>query len=303
MKNWLPVLLFLISCNAAASARSDTDPWRLGVVSTATMSAREGAFGVQTECERRFPELQEAGNKVRTAWNERNKDAADKLALLVAKLKTRIQAKSPGVDVDALLRETDQAVHKTTTELVAQIITGALEGAPAPQQLNACKATSASIQQGKMDILTLQTTAKRVVQEDEISNFMQSYKGLTYEDSGDKFRASGTWIGLPFPLNETVLTADAVERKMHITSKTMMAINDKIPPFMSVSDETLAIELWDADTIRTEVKRAGTSQRYFQYVINRRTKEITKVFTGESPKTHALGDVGPQINETKAKFD
>ncbi|WP_147306958.1 hypothetical protein [Roseateles depolymerans] len=303
MKNWLPVLLLLISGAAVASERPDTNPWRLGVASSAAMSARESAFGVLAECERRFPELQVAGNQLRTSWLERNKDATDKLALLAEKLKARIASKYPEVDVNALLRQTDQAAQKATAELVAKITTGTLEGAPATQQLNTCKWVFTGMQQGKMDILNLQTTAKRVLQEDEISDFLQSYKGLTYEDGGDKFRASGTWIGIAFPLNETVITADAAERKMHITSKTLVAINDKIPPFMSESDETLAIESWDADAIRTEVQRAGKSQRYFQYVINRRTKEINKVFTGESPKTHVLGDVSQKINEVKAGFD
>jgi len=303
MKIWLPVSLFLMSVSAVAGARTDDDPWRLGVVSTATISARESAFGVVAECEKRFPELQDPGKKVRAAWSERNKDAAEKFDLLATKIKARIQVKSPVIDVDALLRESNQASQKIITELVAQIIGGALGSAPSPQQLNACKAIFASIQQGKMDILTLQTTARPVLQEDESRDFLQSYKGLTYQDGGDKFRASGTWIGLPFPLNESTLTADSAEMKMHIADKTMVAFGDKIPPFMSTSDETLSIEVWNAEVIRTEVKRAGKSQRFFQYVINRQTKEVNMVFTGESPKTHVLGDVGQQINEAKAKYD
>ncbi|MFZ6709560.1 hypothetical protein [Undibacterium sp. TC9W] len=297
------MLLLLASSVAVAGEQPDKDAWRLGVVASAATLAREGTFSVVDECEKRYPDLQESGKSVKAAWVVRNQEMADKLAVLTAKLTAKVQAKDKAVDIKALLADAEKVARKLGGDILVKQVINALDSAPPAQQPGICKAMFAGVNQGKMDIAKIQTSTMSVMQECEIIDFVSAYHGLTYEDQGNSIKASGTWLDLPFPVNESIMTVDGTEKKIYVSTTVVVQLGDKVPPFMRSNKETLSIIAWDDEVIKSEVMRAGKSERFFQYVINRKSKEITRIFTGQSPATHALGDGSKLFSDMLAKFN
>ncbi|NHZ64112.1 hypothetical protein [Massilia genomosp. 1] len=300
MKRFIPAIVAMFAAGAALAAPAvDKDSYQFGVVSGAAKYARLGTFNVVKLCETRFSDLEPEGEGVRTAWLDRNAKTEGKMAALATRLRAKIQARNPEVDLDQLMAEADKLMRPAALDATTKLITEKLD-APNGSPRALCQSIFAEIKQGKMDIARIQVAANKVLAEAEVADFLDGYKGYAFQDSGSAFQATGTWAGLAFPLNDARITADKGTGQLRVSTATLVALGALGPPFVSTSEDALAIETWDDDVIRTQAKRAGTSQRFFQYVVDRKEKTVTLIFSGQSPKTHVLGDATAQVREMKA---
>lgn len=290
-------ILYVVSVTALAV---DSDSRRFGVLSSASMMAEGGTFMVVDECVKRFPDLSANDEKVKTDWLARNRSITILLAITAKKVADRLKAKAPDFDMQAMTAMMLPHAQQAMTKMSGTIIQSALNDKDAATQRLGCQRMFQGIDDGRMDILTIQKGAVRAYGEEGARELVHAYKGLTYKDDAARVEANGTWLGLPAALNESRLVADENTRTIQVFSKTMMPGS---MPGVSENDKTIFIDTWSEDVIRSERERAGKSERFVQYVIDRKAKTVSMVFTGESPATYILGDAKQEFRQARAQYE
>jgi hypothetical protein len=108
-----------------------------------------------------------------------------------------------------------------------------------------------------------------------------------FVDHKNTVTASGTWIGNPFPLNIAEITADKHSNLIHLS--TAIVVTKLFPkPTLTIETQDIPIESWDEDSIISAKQRCGTSNRFIQITIDRKSKSVSQVFTGDSPAEQHL---------------
>lgn len=111
----------------------------------------------------------------------------------------------------------------------------------------------------------------------------------SFKDSGGSIEAFGTWLaGSPFPCNKANLRADQKTMTLRIAEAIVV---DRIrPPMLEAELNEYAIEEWTDEKVITTRTRCGKSERFARVIIDRKTKEIVREFTGEYPARIILGN-------------
>ena len=158
--------LFLASGYINAAAAVDSDSVKLGVVGTAAITARVGAFLVVDECEKRFDDLRPEGKVVRSSWTKRNAEAEKKLAAVTEKVAARWRTNHPGANTDAVLVQARDVAQQTSVKEASKVIASTLSSPDKAAQHLTCRRMFAGLNQGAMDILNIQKTAVSVMDEE-----------------------------------------------------------------------------------------------------------------------------------------
>lgn len=295
------VVVAAISSLVCATAFAvDSDSRRFGVLSSASMLSEGGTFMVVDECVKRFPDLSVGGEKVKADWLDRNRSITILLARMAKKVADRLQAQAPDLDMQAMTAMMLPHAQQAMTKMSGTIIESTLNSKDAAAQRLGCQRMFQGIDEGRMDIVMIQKSAVRAFGEEEARELVHAYKGLTYKDDAARVEANGTWLGLPVALNESRIIADENTRTIRVSSKTMIPGS---MPGVSEKDKTIFIDTWSEDVIRSERERAGKSERFVQYVIDRKAKTVSMVFTGESPATHVLGAANKEFRQARAQYE
>ena len=108
-----------------------------------------------------------------------------------------------------------------------------------------------------------------------------------FVDHKDSVTASGTWIGHPFPLNIVEITANKDSNLIHVSNA--IVVTKLFPkPTLTIETQDIPILSWNEDSIVSEKQRCGTSNRFIQITIDRKSKIVSQVFTGDSPAEQHL---------------
>jgi hypothetical protein len=129
-----------------------------------------------------------------------------------------------------------------------------------------------------------------------ISSVMPAPPGSSFEDKEETIVCTGTWIGHAFPLNSVKINADK-KRNVMVISTAILGTVLLPKPFLAVETEEYEILSWTADALTSKRKQCGTSQRFVEIAIDRKSKIITQIFTGESPIIYSLGDGAKQFQQ------
>jgi len=119
---------------------------------------------------------------------------------------------------------------------------------------------------------------------------------VDFTDHKDTVAASGTWIGHPFPLNIVEITADKHSNLIHIS--TAIIVTGFFPkPTLTIENQDIPIDSWSEDSITSKNQRCGTSNRFVQVIIDRKSKSVSQIFTGDSPAKQHLENGSLQFRE------
>lgn len=295
------VLLCSAAGTALASEALNKERAKLGLVASAAMSARTGTFAVLEGCENRFPDLQAEGAALRAAYTSRNAPTERRLAALTAKLAAKIQVQDPGTNIDAVLVKANEAARSIAVDEYAKLMNTMLN-APTAVPRSVCQTMFGHIDKGATDITRIQKSANLVLQSADIDDFLTGYKGVSFDDRAQSVLASGSWLGLNLPVHVANVTAAKADNTIRISLRTLVDLGDRALTHVASAEATAVIASWSDDFIRSEATREGTSQRYVQYVIDRKSKSVSMIYSGETQATHLLGDASGPFRKMQLRY-
>jgi hypothetical protein len=288
-------LMFASSTVAAADLGPFEQGQQLGQVAFAVESARMGAYTMVELCEQRFPDMKQEGADVRVTWDSRNAESAKKYAIIIANMRDRIQILNPQMNIEKVLEGMGKSLLPATADYLKKELTKTL--ASLGENKLFCQRMFGEIKAGKLDI-KFQPFALEVLNDKSLNEFLERYRNPYFRDGSDQVQASGTWLGYPIRVNVAEVTADKAKNELRIDSLLYVGVDMDVA---AKDQKTYPIESWENDVIRTVKQRAGTSERFLQYVVDRKAKTVSMVFSGEMPMTHILGDARRKDGTAQAK--
>lgn len=164
-KLFLLVAVMALSNGVCAADPDVQDGESLGLLLGATITPRTLTSVIVTQCIKRLPEIQNAGEEALGIWDKNNSKYEAQARAIAEKISRKLELKIGKNQTDDLVVQTTSNIRDSASGAAGEFMAKMVDIVPREKQKQTCLNMFAAIKAGKIDIPTNQPSAYKIMLE------------------------------------------------------------------------------------------------------------------------------------------